>query len=185
MLHHKAFTFLLPQATCTAAHLRLVRASCSHLAVPCAGVALVGDAIFIFFKLTAVTSNQLMHALAQLRLIFVSRSHLAVPWAGVALVGDAGHGVTPNLGQGCNSALETVAVLDRVFPWCCLNPTSGDTCAYGVWFCRFGVRPRLHAAVPWLTPSFCGKHEPIESYNLAGTGAGGKRKGPALCAGRV
>jgi hypothetical protein len=41
-------------------------------------------------------------------------SHLAVPWAGVALVGDAAHGVTPNLGQGCNAALETVAVLDTV-----------------------------------------------------------------------
>jgi 2-polyprenyl-6-methoxyphenol hydroxylase-like FAD-dependent oxidoreductase len=43
-----------------------------------------------------------------------TRSHLAVPWAGVALVGDAGHGVTPNLGQGCNAALETVAILDKV-----------------------------------------------------------------------
>ena len=32
----------------------------------------------------------------------------------MALVGDAGHGVTPNLGQGCNAALETVAVLDKV-----------------------------------------------------------------------
>lgn len=35
-------------------------------------------------------------------------SQLAVPEMGVALVGDAGHGVTPNMGQGCNSALETV-----------------------------------------------------------------------------
>ena len=34
--------------------------------------------------------------------------------AGVALVGDAGHGVTPNLGQGCNAALETAAILGRV-----------------------------------------------------------------------
>jgi hypothetical protein len=42
------------------------------------------------------------------------RSHLAVPSAGVALVGDAGHGVTPNLGQGCNAALETAAILGRV-----------------------------------------------------------------------
>ena len=32
----------------------------------------------------------------------------------MALVGDAGHGVTPNLGQGCNAALETVAILDKV-----------------------------------------------------------------------
>ena len=29
-------------------------------------------------------------------------------------MGDAGHGVTPNLGQGCNAALETAAILGRV-----------------------------------------------------------------------
>ena len=32
----------------------------------------------------------------------------------VLLIGDAGHAVTPNLGQGCNSALEDVGVFHKV-----------------------------------------------------------------------
>ena len=32
----------------------------------------------------------------------------------VVLIGDAGHGVTPSLGQGCNAALESVGIFDKV-----------------------------------------------------------------------
>lgn len=43
----------------------------------------------------------------------VECSKLSARQEGVALIGDAGHGVTPNLGQGCNAALETCSVLNR------------------------------------------------------------------------
>ncbi|KAF8058421.1 kmo [Scenedesmus sp. PABB004] len=38
-------------------------------------------------------------------------SQLAAPQLGVVLLGDAGHNVTPQMGQGCNSALEDAALL--------------------------------------------------------------------------
>lgn len=33
---------------------------------------------------------------------------------GILLVGDAAHNVTPQMGQGCNSALEDIRVLDEM-----------------------------------------------------------------------
>jgi len=40
-----------------------------------------------------------------------SQPTLGAPSKGVVLVGDSGHGMWPALGQGCNAALESVAVL--------------------------------------------------------------------------
>jgi 2-polyprenyl-6-methoxyphenol hydroxylase-like FAD-dependent oxidoreductase len=72
------------------------------------------------------------------------RSHLAVPSAGVALVGDAGHGVTPNLGQGCNAALETAAILGRV----------GSAALPNKWM------------LPLLTPIFAGHDAAAQLHTL-------------------
>jgi FAD-dependent urate hydroxylase len=38
-------------------------------------------------------------------------SSLVSPSGGVVLLGDAAHNVTPQMGQGCNSALEDAAAL--------------------------------------------------------------------------
>lgn len=40
-------------------------------------------------------------------------SRIAWPAAGCVLIGDAAHNVTPQLGQGCNSALEDARMLDQ------------------------------------------------------------------------
>ena len=67
----------------------------------------------------------------------VQCSRLAGP--GVVLLGDAGHGVTANLGQGCNAALESVGVLDKV--------RSPLRCAQSV--CKTSVKPdAIWDAVP-------------------------------------
>jgi hypothetical protein len=44
-------------------------------------------------------------------------SRIAWPEAGVVLLGDSAHNVTPQLGQGCNSALEDSALLGEALDW--------------------------------------------------------------------
>eukprot|EP00561_Arcocellulus_cornucervis_P011626 CAMPEP_0185810118 /NCGR_PEP_ID=MMETSP1322-20130828/6594_1 /TAXON_ID=265543 /ORGANISM="Minutocellus polymorphus, Strain RCC2270" /LENGTH=515 /DNA_ID=CAMNT_0028506421 /DNA_START=159 /DNA_END=1706 /DNA_ORIENTATION=- len=75
---------------------------------------------------------------------------LGSPSSGVILVGDSGHGMWPALGQGCNTALESVAVLADAVEAVCgsgnLIPSSGaGVREVDAWSKTSGERSRLIA----------------------------------------
>mmetsp|Transcript_28314 Transcript_28314/g.57506 ORF Transcript_28314/g.57506 Transcript_28314/m.57506 type:complete len:502 (-) Transcript_28314:1384-2889(-) len=77
-------------------------------------------------------------------------SALGAPEAGVVLVGDSGHAMFPSLGQGCNAALESVAVLTDAVEAVCGTGTMIPSAGAGVrevdiWSKTTGERARLVA----------------------------------------